>query len=166
MKTFRKFSLFRWKFYFRKNRKIENVEKIEKSHFFQSLFFSWKFRFPIFVLSIFQNFRFFENIFFTEKVNILETFSLFNFLSYLMPKYCQWHRATPSVPPVGAANVSSKIRKIMFFDDFSLKNDANELLIRPNLALRSGFEARPTSNGPSSELKWSYEDFRSTLINN
>ena len=33
-------------------------------------------------------------------------------------------------------------------------------------ALRSGFEARPTSNGPSSELKRSYEDFRSTLINN
>ena len=90
-----------------------------------------------------------------------------------MPKHCQWHRATPSVPPVGAANVSSKIRKIMlfddfrwFFDDFSLKNDAYELLIRPNLALRPGFEARPTSNGPSSELKWSYEGFRSALINN
>ena len=48
---------------------------------------------------------------------------------------------------------------------FAIKNVADDLLIRPHLTLRSGFEARPTSNEPSSELKWSYEDFRSTLIN-
>ena len=90
-----------------------------------------------------------------------------------MPKPCKWRRATPPMPPVGAANASPKIRKVMlfddfrcFFDDFALKNEAYELLIQPDLALRPGFEARPTSNGPSSELKWSYEDFRSMLINN
>ena len=53
-----------------------------------------------------------------------------------------------------------------FFYGFSIKNDANDLLIRPHLALRSGFEASRTSNGPSSELKWSYEDFPSMWISN
>ena len=32
-----------------------------------------------------------------------------------MPKPCKWRRATPSVPPVGAANASPKIRIFRFF---------------------------------------------------
>ena len=60
----------------------------------------------------FQYFNFFENIFFIEKVNIFRKFSFFIFLSYLMPNPCEWHRATPSVPPVDAANAIPKIRKI------------------------------------------------------
>ena len=34
------------------------------------------------------------------------------FLSYLMSNLNEWHRATPTVPPVGAVNVPPKIRKI------------------------------------------------------
>ena len=49
---------------------------------------------------------------------------------------------------------------------FAIKNVADDLLIRAHLPLRSGFEASPTSNRPSSELKWSYEDFRCMLVNN
>ena len=86
-----------------------------------------------------------------------------------MPKPCKWRRATPSVPSVGAANTSPKIRKIMVlvvFNDFSTKNVADSWSFGSVWTLRSSFEARPTSNGPSSELKRSYEDFRSIILRN
>ena len=43
------------------------------------------------------------------------------FKSYLMYNLSEWHRGTPTVPPVGAVNVPPKIRKIQkmhVFEDF------------------------------------------------
>ena len=149
-----------------------------KSYFLKNRTFSWKKviekKMTFFDFVDIFHFPFFSKIKFSpKKWKKNQIFSLFNFLSCIMPKPYKWRRATPPVPPVGAANASSKIRKIMFFDDFwwffddfPTKNDTNDLLVRAHLALRSGFGARPTSNGPSSELKWSYEDFPSMWISN
>ena len=128
------FHFFRWKLYFRKNWKTEN---------FENLFFIEKFQEKnsdrkMWLFSIFVFFRFFnfpKIKFSSKKWKISGIFQFLFLLSYLVPKPCKWRRATPPVPPVGAANASPKIRKIMFFDDFrwffddfSSKSGADDLL--------------------------------------
>ena len=64
--------------------------------------------------SIFLIFEKCHRFFFIEKKSFRQNFTFFHVLSYLMPNPCKWHRATPPVPPINAANASPKIRKIMF----------------------------------------------------
>ena len=54
-----------------------------------------------------------------KNKNCLKCF-YFLFLSYIMHNLSEWHRGTPTVPPVGAVNVPPTIRKILkihVFDD-------------------------------------------------
>ena len=63
----------------------------------------------------FWNFRFFKifrKIFVIEKIKVFGKILLFIFLSYLMYNLSEWHRGTPTVPPVGGVNAPPKIRKI------------------------------------------------------
>ena len=118
-----------------KNRKFQKVtfsEKVdffEKSKFFElfskkltflkMLSFSTKIEKHDFLkFSIFQNRL--KNIF-HRKIIVFGKVSLFIFVSYLMYYLIEWHRGTPTVPPVGAVNVpdeNPKIQKIHIFEDF------------------------------------------------
>ena len=64
---------------------------------------------------------FFEGFFkFPRKTFSILFYFLF-FKSYLMYNLSEWHRGTPTVPPVGAVNVPAenpKIQKIHIFEDF------------------------------------------------
>ena len=69
--------------------------------------------------SIFQNLS--KNIFHRKNKQFSDFFLLFIFLSYLMYNLSEWHRGTPTVPPVGTLNVPTenpKIQKIHIFEDF------------------------------------------------
>ena len=56
--------------------------------------------------------KIFRKIFFIEKIKVFGKISLFIFLSYLVYNLSEWHRGTPTVPPVDTVNVPPKIRKI------------------------------------------------------
>ena len=129
--------IFSMKNIFRKILKIENFKKSlfrkilknekstfpRKSHIFSMFqkfrekkmtFLVENFRSFFEKVNIFENFRnryFFENIFLIEKKVLTKSFYFFIFLSYLKSSSCKWHRATPSVPPVRAANALPKSRK-------------------------------------------------------
>ena len=137
-KNFPKMIIFSMKNIFQtilKNRKFQKVTFFEKHQNFQKVnFFKntsnfWKsqlFRnfwkkltfWKLWCFSkkvTFWNFRFFKifrKIFFIEKIKVYGKCLLFIFLSYLMHNFSAWHRATPTVPPVGAVNVPPKTRKI------------------------------------------------------
>ena len=68
--------------------------------------------FEIFLFSIFDKKKF------IEKMKISRHFYVFLFLPYLMYNFCEWHRATPTVRPVGAVNVSRKSEKSRNFINF------------------------------------------------
>ena len=100
--------VFRKKLKTRKNRNFSNFEKniIFSINFFRSIFSQE-------ISKIFEDFRFFQifrKTFVIEKIEFFWFFFIFVFLSYLMPSLCKWHRATPCVPPVGAANASPNTR--------------------------------------------------------
>ena len=52
-----------------------------------------------------------QPIFFHRKKVFDKKFHVFHVLSFLMPNPSKWHRATPPVPPVGAANAPRKSGK-------------------------------------------------------
>ena len=92
---------FRWQIFFEKFQKSR-----KKNRKFSKNIFSKKWLFEIF-----RFFRFFEKYFSSKKKVFRKSFYFFIFLSYLLPHPCKWHRLTPPVPPVGAANAPPKIRK-------------------------------------------------------
>ena len=135
MKFFWKSGFFRWQIIFRtilKNRKFQKVtffENFEKSNILTFSTFSKKVDFlkcsMFFEKKVtFWNFRVFKifwNFIFIEKITFSEIFQFFIILSYLMYNLSEWHRGTPTVPPVGAVNaplIIWKIKKNHIFEDF------------------------------------------------
>ena len=124
IKIFRKRLFFRWKILFERFWKIENFKKsrfskIEKFEFFIKVDFFENFEFfkknrksDFLKFSIFQNLS--KNIFHGKN----KQFFVKLLLSYLMYNLSEWHRGTPTVPPVGAVNVPAENQKIHIFEDF------------------------------------------------
>ena len=158
--------------------KKHQKSKTSKSHFFRkTTWFSKNMIFEVFFrksdFSIFPICSIVSKNIFHRKNMFFHKMLFFFVLSYLMSNLCEWHHATPTVPPVGGGKRPPENPKNQenspnwwFFDDFSTKNVAGFAHPAPSELLRSGFEARPTSNGPSSELKRSYEDFCSITLRN
>ena len=116
-KKHQKSFIFSMKIFFRiffENPKKSKFFEFRKKHHFSINFFRSIFSQEISKFSeIFRFFQIFRKNFFIEKFEFfLIFFFIFVFLSYLMPSLCKWHRATPPGLPVGAANATSKIRKI------------------------------------------------------
>ena len=72
------------------------------------------------LFEIFDFSKSFEKYFSSKKISFSENFWFYYFLSYFMYNLSQWHRETPTVPPVGAVNVPPKIRKILKIHVFEM----------------------------------------------
>ena len=84
------------------NRKIENNDFLKQNRFFKKSEFNF---------SEIHFFEFSKKLFSSEKKS-QHFFVFFVFvLSYLMVNPCKWHRATPSVPPVGVASATAIFEK-------------------------------------------------------
>ena len=93
---------------------FEKVDFFENVEFFNKNRKKWLFE-------IFDFSKSFEKCFSAKKINVFGKVLLFIFVSYLMYYLIEWHRGTPTVPPVGAVNVPAenpKIQKIHIFEDF------------------------------------------------
>ena len=149
--------------------KIEKMKKkMKKVTFFRSLFFLSK----ILKKWLFRFFRFsivYENNFFIEKIIISGRKKNVFFYHISCPNPASGVVQLALCRPWAHQPHPSKSEKSCFLMIlWSFFNQKCNKFCSSGLvwALRSGFEARPTSNGPSSELKRSYEDFRSTTLHN